>query len=432
MISRAKKKIMTIAEVMHLRVFGHEMSEEMRKFIGNLGWMTFGMSVSMALLFFVNLVAARLLGPSEYGKYTLIISVGQLFIIPMLLGFNTATIKYLAENPNKNNLASTAVYSVIFFTIVSAGILILLKDYLAPIIKIDNAMYLVAVFYGFVLAIKYIYEALLRGVHKFKVASILDVFNSFVIVTTFFGYLFFVRTYSFQSYMIAIIAGLIAYVAFSFFKTRGNTKGQNFEKSQFKKLFSYGGYATIGSVGGFIIGNANQFVLNNYLGFSVVGLFAVYSSASLLLTGQLTNIFVNVFFPSVSAIRDKKIIIQKIKKLFVVSFIPLLLMNTLVVSLIVKLYGSKFEFNPIYVFAFSLLGVVMLFQNILWWLIASHGKNGIKFTSISGIITGSFNLFLLIILVKNFGIVGAVVSSIFIAVLLIFLSLIYFKKNEIN
>lgn len=428
----AQNKIVSITEFLHRKIFGHEMGDEMRKFVGNLGWMALGTGISMFLLFFVNLAAARLLGPSEYGKYALIIAVGQLFIIPMLLGFNTASIKYIAESPDKKNLAATVLYSVIFFAIVSSILLFLFKGRLVPLAKIDNAMYIVAVIYGFALAIKYIYEALLRGTHKFKLASFLDVLNSLIVAVVLFGYLFFIREYTFQSYIVAIIAGLVFYVILSFFKTRDKVKGQGFETADFRKMIKYGGYATLGSIGGFVIGNANQFVLNNYLGFSAVGLFAVYSSASIFLTGQLTNIFVNVFFPTVSAIRDKKIIVKKIKRLFLISLIPLLLINSVVVGIIVKLYGNKYEFNAAYIFAFALLGVILLFQNILWWLVASYGKRGIRFTSILGTVVGLLNILALIYLVKNFGIIGSVFASLLVGFVLIFLSFIYFKKNEVD
>jgi len=53
MVSYIKNKSISIAEVLHLRIFGHEMSEEMRKFIGNLGISFFGGAISSVLLFSV-------------------------------------------------------------------------------------------------------------------------------------------------------------------------------------------------------------------------------------------------------------------------------------------------------------------------------------------------------------------------------------------
>lgn len=38
MINNLKLKLITLTEAVHRRVFGHEMSDEMRKFLKNLSW----------------------------------------------------------------------------------------------------------------------------------------------------------------------------------------------------------------------------------------------------------------------------------------------------------------------------------------------------------------------------------------------------------
>lgn len=60
MISSVKIKLISLAGVIHLKIFGHEMGDEMEKFLGNLGWMGSGALVSGIFIFITNLAAGRL------------------------------------------------------------------------------------------------------------------------------------------------------------------------------------------------------------------------------------------------------------------------------------------------------------------------------------------------------------------------------------
>ncbi|MCA9388668.1 hypothetical protein KC644_02790, partial [Candidatus Berkelbacteria bacterium] len=67
----------------------------MKNFITNLGWVSFGTIVAMILLFLANLFAARWLGPDEYGRFSLVTAFSQLLILPMLIGLEHASTRYL-------------------------------------------------------------------------------------------------------------------------------------------------------------------------------------------------------------------------------------------------------------------------------------------------------------------------------------------------
>jgi len=97
MISIAKRKLMSIAEIIHLRIFGHEMSEEMRKFIGNLGISFFGGAISSVLLFSVSVLAGRFLGPVEYGKYALYVALFSFLAIFLSFELETTIVRIVAR-----------------------------------------------------------------------------------------------------------------------------------------------------------------------------------------------------------------------------------------------------------------------------------------------------------------------------------------------
>lgn len=428
-MTKIRRQAVNLLEGLHLRVFGETISDEMRKFILHLGWISAAALVSAVFMFITNLFAGRWLGPAEYGKYALIISLGQLFIIPMTLGINTAAIREIAQKKsNRAKVISTAFYSILFLILLSLLLYWLLRPFLEQYLHLTSFLYLWAIIYSMALALKYISEAVAKGLHQFPRISVLTVLSSLVILIVFFGQIFIGKDTSFRSFILATTAGLAIYVIVMFFRNR--LYFFRFSVRNLRELLSYGLFASIGSISGYTLANIDRLILNNYLGFASVGLYAAYLSASTFFSGQLLQIFVDVFFPSISAIKDKSIVERKIKRILYLAAIPLFGINLLATAIIIKLFGSEYEFNYLYIILFSLLGVLNFCQNIFWWYIASFGKRGIRFTSLSGVLVGAANIILMIILVKKMGLLGAIIGLNITSLAILLLSVIYLRKKK--
>jgi O-antigen/teichoic acid export membrane protein len=429
MISTFEKHLVDLANTLHARIFGTVMGEEMKKFIKNLGWMSIGATLGGVFLFVTNLAAGRLLGPEEYGKYSIIISMGQFLIIPMLLGLNTSAMRYIARHKDEcMEVISNSLVLVVTLIIISVPIFFALKNWIKSLFNIDDAIFIFAILYAIILALKYLSEAIMKGMHEFKLLSKLNIISAILIFVSFFSIILLTKNHTFRSYAIATALGfaifflvLIAKHGIIFSKIKLTMAGN---------LMNYGLFASLGSISGFILNNIDRIILNNYLGFSAVGLFAAYISASSFFSGQLLQIFIDVFFPSISAVEDKRIIYHKIVKIFYISVPTLFILNTIATSIIIKLYGDRYEFNIAYILLFSLLGAITFCQNTLWWFIASFGNRGVRFTSTSGIVIGIFNIFAMMVLIKLFGLIGAIFGLIIAALIMIFISIIYLKRKN--
>ena len=101
MISFFKIKLIRIAEILHLRIFGHEMGEEMRTFLGHLSWSFLGIFFSSAILFFGSVLIGRFLGPNEFGKYNLVLAISNVAIVFMFFGFDTTAVKFISSGSNE-------------------------------------------------------------------------------------------------------------------------------------------------------------------------------------------------------------------------------------------------------------------------------------------------------------------------------------------
>ena len=104
------------------RIFHDKMSDDVRKFFKNLLYVGLGTIVAMIFSFVFNIFAGRILGPSGYGEFTLVQSVAMFLYIPMLLGFNTAMVKFNSEREDlkrQRSIISTTYILVFIFMVVS-------------------------------------------------------------------------------------------------------------------------------------------------------------------------------------------------------------------------------------------------------------------------------------------------------------------------
>jgi len=408
-----KDKLLVSINFIHLQLFGHPMGSEMQKFIRNLGWVGSGTVISIVLIFIVNTLAARLLGPTEYGKYSLIVSLGLIFIIPMTIGVNTAVVKYISSSKTqkrKNLFAQNTIFLTTISIIVTFAVYLTFNRQLSNLLKIDKQIFIFLSIYTVVLGVKYISEAIIKGFHQFRLISFLEVINAVVIFLSFLICILINKKYTFTTYLIPTIIGLLSYSAYTYVKNRHKFKTFKPNKLIMMKLLNYGKFAVLGGISGITLNNIDKLVINRYMSLADIGTYSIYLGSSTFIGGYILQIFTQVFFPTVSAIKEKKAIVNKIKKLMLVTALPIIITNILSTSFILFLIGNQYEKNISYILLFSFLGMLTVFSGILWWFIASFGKKGIKFTSITGIIIGAANIVIMTCLAQKLGIFGIITS----------------------
>jgi O-antigen/teichoic acid export membrane protein len=155
--SQIKSWMILVAEKLHTKVFGHAMSGEMRKFLGNLSWSLGAGLLAAVIMFGVNIVAGRVLGPVEFGKYNLVLSLATALMFFFLLGNNQSSVRYLSDKAHERNQYHI-VGSVIFLTFIQILIIFclifFLKDFVAEKLGVDAHVVYLALFFGLLLSLK--------------------------------------------------------------------------------------------------------------------------------------------------------------------------------------------------------------------------------------------------------------------------------------
>ena len=186
MISIVQRKLMPIAESLHLRFFGYEMSDVMRSFIGHLSWSFFGGIFAGGLFFMANVLAGRWLGPVGYGKFSFIFSLSFFISLPMILGVDAAIIRH--ANGGKKQIGksiSNGVLLVAVFILISS-LALFFYPFVSKKTGINVNFLYIAFIVAFLFALRSVTDAIVRRMYLFKEQSLARTIESSVVII-FFG-----------------------------------------------------------------------------------------------------------------------------------------------------------------------------------------------------------------------------------------------------
>lgn len=93
------------------------------KYLKNTGWLLFEKVFRMATTFFVGAWVVRYLGPSDYGKLSIVVAIHSFLLIFSKLGLENILIKNLVSSNNRNEIIGTGFYlraliSLIIFLVI--------------------------------------------------------------------------------------------------------------------------------------------------------------------------------------------------------------------------------------------------------------------------------------------------------------------------
>ena len=366
MISKAKRRIVSITEVLHLRIFGHEMSEEMRNFLSHLSWSFSGGIVAAVIMFSINIFAGRLLGPSSYGNYNYLLSLAASSVLIFLLGNNTSAVRFISDNNHysKKNSILTAGLSLTFFQVFLFLIFIIIfGGKISSYFDIDqNILYLIF-FFGLILSFKELLDSFLRALNLIKKQSIIKAADAIIVAIVFISLLaYFKNTFSYFDYIYAFMAGSIFFSIVSFYLIRKYIV--RFNLSHIFLILNYNKFIIIGAIGGLII-SLDKVFIGKYIGNEKLGLYSAYFTSSQLIISNLAIIFMNIFWPAV--IKNKNslhAVADKLDMIFFRFFPVWFLLNILSMTFFMMLFGKQYPIHILYLVLFSLSSLLSVIFSI--------------------------------------------------------------------
>jgi O-antigen/teichoic acid export membrane protein len=391
-------------------VFGRRPNNVAISFIKNLGYVFIGFSIAKLLSVIFQIYLGRVLGVVEYGKFTVVISLVEIFSVPMLMGISASMMKYIAERKNervRKDIVTSGIFLIFIFTLIFASVFYIASPNLAVLTSVTNKYVFAAIVLALLYAPWVVSQKIYQGIGKMKKLSVLNVVLSSVafaltlVIFYFVGgatapVLGFGAAYAVSS--LFVIPELKRYLRF----------GVNWK--WVKTLLSYGVAMVLGLISLAFADNINKIFLNVFLSFHEVGIYQAYFFSTLNVSAFFSLAVVTVLFPEASGYKNKRVLFNQTNRLFKMS--PVLYIIILSISsVILLLFGSAYSFSLPLLLIFVFASIINFAYTIYSCLCLSIGIKGVKTNTFSIFLVSVINLFLAFFMIPNFGLYGAVIST---------------------
>lgn len=426
-----KQKLIKTFDKLYFLIFKEHIGEKARQFSKFFGYLALGEIIASGIGFPVKVLAGRFLGPTEYGKYGLIISLTQFFLIPMIFGLVAAAQKYIPhfdDKAMKKMVIGFLLKMILVTTFISILFFIVIKGWILRIFDVSEDVFWWTLVYGALTTFFYLFDAIMRSLKKYKLVFYNIILNSLVNVVVFTFILFVIYNRTFVS---LTSANILAFAVTTFFLLfvliRGKYIRFSLPKKYRKEIINYGSIGIIGGILSFLIAGTDRFFLHHYLSLYWVGIYYAYINASTAFVGRFFTHFINVFFPSVSGEKDKKQVFNKVTKLLYVLYFPIFIFSVLSIVFIIWMFGKEFPMRYDLVLLFSINNCLSIGYQVYLWFLNSQGIKGIKTTMKVTAFNSCVSLILFFLLIQIWGVIGAIVTTIVSNI--IFYSFYYYKSK---
>jgi O-antigen/teichoic acid export membrane protein len=393
---------------------GEEIGENIKNFVENLLEIGISSFISTGLVAIFNILSGRILGPNEYGKFTVVQSVAMFLHIPMLLGFSTAMVKYSSEKDDfyrQKEIISTSYFIVTFLTFVSILLYFIFKSQFINLFSVSTEIFYFSIIFAVLFTLYTFTTDTLRGLFRMKMYATSQIIYAVILLLTFLFFIFGKNSFSFHSILYStFLSYALTGVFLLFFPIR---KYICFTYNKFwgSQLTKYSILAAIGGLSSSIYTNIDKVLINKYMTPTDVGIYKAYYLASINMAGLFLRIFNVVYFPTVSKYQNKLAVFEKINKIvpyLIVFGTPFILFLEII---IIKLYGKKYPFDLLLIFLFGIVSICVVIDSLYAWFLNSIGTIGVKITVFAAATLAIVNIGTNILLIPSIGLIGAVISA---------------------
>lgn len=381
-----------------------------QRYFKNTGWMFFGQMFSLLASFFVGAWLARYLGPGNYGILSYALAFCGLFSFIGSLGVDGILSRELVAHPERrDHLLGTAfglrllggffafLISALFVFWFEPSSLVRTLVLLFSLVYIFQSVYVISIFFQSKVLAK-------KNVQPQIIATIISSILKILFILSGLGVIWLMLVYVFDSFWVAI--GLIT----EYRKMKLNIFSWHFDKKLAKEILSSSLFLMLSSASVFIYMKIDQVMIGAFMGKTEVGLYAV-AIKFVEIWYFIPSLICASLFPAI--INAKKTDYQSYRRRLRALYWLMVALATAIAmpSTILAPWAVPLIFGPEYGAAVGVLQIyiwsgVGLF---LGWAINQYlmSENSVKTIFLLNFLTMLTNIALNLILIPNFGLLGA-------------------------
>lgn len=392
----------------------------------NIFWLSLGEAITLIIRFVFFVFVARSLGVLDYGKFSFALAFIALFSSFSDFGLSGITTREFSQDKERERHYSS-ILSLKLFLGLGSSILIIIGSFFITHEPLIQKTIIILAFFSLFSGFGEIIFAFFRARKMMQYESIIKISQSVFISCVGITILYFFPSIINLSWAYFFSSLLFLFLLLFIFHSKVLQLKISLDRDIWKKFISMSWPIGLTSIFFVIYANINSIIMGYWGMTKEVGWYNAANKIAALAILPST-IVGKTFFPFLSeAFKNSKETFQKIWNLqttirFFFIFPLIAYVLALAPEIVNFIYGSAFV-NSIFCLQILIIksGVVFLMQSLMPVLTASHNQKKLAGITMP---TALFDIFLTIVLVNKFSLMGALFSTLITFVLLFLLSLL--------
>ena len=401
-----------LLSVLYELIFKEKMDDQARSFVLSTSYVGIGTVVGSLFTLAFSIIAARALGPGNFGILGLVTTVGTILAISMIAA-STPMIKYGSEVQDHRvqvTIISTAYILIAVVTVASACIFVLFSAPLSYLFGVTAEVFFFALFLAVTSTFYQLTTNSLRVFFKMRAYALLTAAQSVILLAAFLAFISKnLTSWELAAYSYYLSYAVIGFILVVYLKDYIKLR---FERSWAKKIVHYSLLALPGGVAATFMG-VDRILINKFTTTADVGIYNAYFLPSITVAVLLWMVINAAFFPYASKSDDKLAILRRVNKAMPYLAAALAPSVLLLEWIVFFLYGRQYPFSWEIALFFAIAATMAFFYQALSWLMASQGTRGATVNTLSSIIALIVLVGFDVVLIPRIGILGAAITLVF-------------------
>ncbi len=401
-----------LLSVLYELIFKEKMDDQARSFVLSTSYVGIGTVVGSLFTLAFSIIAARALGPGNFGILGLVTTVGTILAISMIAA-STPMIKYGSEVQDHRvqvTIISTAYILIAVVTVASACIFVLFSAPLSQLFGVPPELFFFALFLAVAATFYQLTLDSPRVFFKMRAYALLTAAQSVILLAAFLALISKnLTSWELAAYSYYLSYAVIGFILVVYLKDYIKLR---FERSWAKKIVHYSLLALPGGVAATFMG-VDRILLNKFTTTADVGIYNAYFLPSITVAVLLWMVINAAFFPYASKSDDKLAILRRVNKAMPYLAAALAPSVLLLEWIVFFLYGRQYPFSWEIALFFAIAATMAFFYQALSWLMASQGTRGATVNTLSSIIALIVLVGFDVVLIPRIGILGAAITLVF-------------------
>lgn len=363
----------------HRMIIGGDAGQNMMRFARHLSVTITSGTGAFILLFFTNVLVARILGPQEYGVYAIIFSVAQILALLFTLELDVSALYFLSDRGEDKKKITASILimfgiNVAVFTFFAVSIYLL-----SGFSQITQSGLIWAIVIAIAYAAKRLTDAFLRSQERYSAQALLRILEAMIICLGVLGLFFIVKKIDIYAYAIMIVGGAGVFVISGLSIVRSIMSVTQSTSDSINEIFRYNIYGLINAVINGIVKNVDTLLVAAILGTQVAGIYAVYFTAIVVFGARITQLVMSVFFPALRARKDSIVsVFHRVTRMMMRTFVPLAFFAVVGIGAVIFVYGEAYPFVWQWIVLGGIYIAVHFFASLYGWMLSSVSRNGYR------------------------------------------------------